>query len=287
MKTLLKIILFSLIGISAFAFLMFAMTPEETKEKWAKETTAQERAEVIEKATDSEVEDKKKTGLVFTIPESTTQEAKTLIETKWSSVKEVCPGLDKYAPSLKFDGVSDNFDYAPEHAQRATIKFIISENDSLIPNKYAAWGHNCFYEILRDGSQVMIPKQACQSICLDKVSKNKGDLKLKLMESPNKEHGSLAQKFCYSLQAAMICNDLQMRLDTEDKIESFIGEKIRGPKSRYSDNCMKGLNQAFKDEKKGLCDKAWEKYGCSGTDIPKLIQESPFGKPNGMLCEYN
>lgn len=93
----------------------------------------------------------------------------------------------------------------------------------------------------------------------------------------------LVQAFCYALQASLVCENLNMRLDTEGKIENQVGGKFRGQNTQYNDECLTGLNSA---EGKGLCKKAWEKYGCSGTDIPRLIQENPFKIRDGVFCTY-
>ena len=92
--------------------------------------------------------------------------------------------------------------------------------------------------------------------------------------------------FCYALQAAMVCDDISIRIDTEQKIERKAGGEIRGPASPYNKFCMGGLDAAFKDENiadgnKKLCKKAWEFYGCSGTKIPKLLYQR-----NGAYCKY-
>jgi hypothetical protein len=104
--------------------------------------------------------------------------------------------------------------------------------------------------------------------------------------SNSKENKHLVKSFCYSLQAASICDNLNMRIDTEGKIEAKIGEKFRNQTSVYSSDCWAGLNKAFEEENKGLCAVAWKKYGCSGTDIPRLIQENPFKIKNGNFCKY-
>ncbi len=100
------------------------------------------------------------------------------------------------------------------------------------------------------------------------------------------KHEALVQNFCYALQATMMCKDLNMRADTERKIENEVGMKIRGPESPYNQACMKGLTLALKDEKRGICSKAWKKFGCYGNKVPRLIQENPFKKRNGVFCEY-
>lgn len=100
------------------------------------------------------------------------------------------------------------------------------------------------------------------------------------------KHGKLVQDFCYALQASIVCKDLNMRADTERKIESQVGQKIRGSKSPYNQDCLIGFSKAFEDENKGICSKAWKLYGCYGSMIPRLIQENPFRKRNGIFCEY-
>ena len=97
-----------------------------------------------------------------------------------------------------------------------------------------------------------------------------------------KDESELVFGFCYALQASMICKDLKMRIDTERKIEKQVGKKIRGPKSPYNDDCMAGLNEAFEDENKGLCKNAWKKYGCEGTEVPKLL----FKTDGSIYCVY-
>ena len=101
------------------------------------------------------------------------------------------------------------------------------------------------------------------------------------------EKSELVSDFCYALQAAMECDDLKMRLDTEGKVEKQVGGKIRGPKSPYNNACMAGLLKAFEDENNGLCSIAWKKYGCSGSKVSRLIQENPFKIRNGVFCEYS
>jgi hypothetical protein len=119
----------------------------------------------------------KKSIIGISIPDGTKAETKLLIENNFLKLRAVCPGLDKYAESLKFDGVNDNFESASEDAQSAEIKFLISKNSSGIPLNYMAAGNRCFFEISRDGSRALISKRACQSICLDRdMTQNKKEV---------------------------------------------------------------------------------------------------------------
>lgn len=102
----------------------------------------------------------------------------------------------------------------------------------------------------------------------------------------DKLFGKMVSKFCYALQASMLCDNLHIRIDTEGKINALVGESFRGPGSIYNSDCMEGLVLAMEDESDGLCVKAWNEYGCFGTDTPRLIQENPFRKGSVTLCEY-
>ena len=99
-------------------------------------------------------------------------------------------------------------------------------------------------------------------------------LGLTSLNSYAKDPSELVEAFCYALQVSMFCDDLKMGVDTEGKIEKQLGTEIRGPKSPYNKDCLKGLNKALDayDAGKTNCLDAWEKYGCSGSEVPRLIQ---------------
>lgn len=95
----------------------------------------------------------------------------------------------------------------------------------------------------------------------------------------------LVSDFCYALQASAICQDLNMRLDTEDKVESLVGGKFRAPDTPYTYVCMTAITRADSDESKGLCRLAWQQYGCQGTKMPSLLyKRDDFCKFNGQLA---
>jgi hypothetical protein len=107
-------------------------------------------------------------NLDFVVPATLKDEAKTLIQQKWSSVINECPGLKKYSASLTYDGIDENFDYTAQDAQRIDVKFTIPDDSGKIPKSYLSAGHRCFFGISRDGKTALISKRQCQSICLDK-----------------------------------------------------------------------------------------------------------------------
>lgn len=116
-------------------------------------------------------------NLDFAVPATLKDEAKTLIQQKWAGVTKACPGLQKYSASLTYDGIDENFDYAPQDAQRIDVKFTIPNDGGTIPKGYLAAGHSCFFGISRDGTTALISKRPCQSICLDKdMTQNEKDV---------------------------------------------------------------------------------------------------------------
>ncbi len=104
----------------------------------------------------------------------------------------------------------------------------------------------------------------------------------------NEIASNLVTGFCYSLQAAAVCPNLQVRLDTEGKLEDEIGvSEIRGDNSAFKSECMLGVANAIAIENSNLCEVAWQKYGCSGNEVPKLLQQNPFSVDDPVLCAYN
>ncbi len=112
--------------------------------------------------------EKPKQELQISVAADLNPEAKTIVTEAWPKIKQACPGLNKYASSLQFDGIEENFSYAPEHAQRVSIKFKIPDNDQNIPLNYVANGHTCYLEVSRDGKTLTVSKNACKAVCLDK-----------------------------------------------------------------------------------------------------------------------
>lgn len=95
-------------------------------------------------------------------------EGAALVAQKWPALRAACPGLDKFSAALQPATVEDNFSYAPEDAQRASVSYRIADSDTSIPAKYGAAGHTCYFEVARDGSEGIVSKSACQAVCLDR-----------------------------------------------------------------------------------------------------------------------
>ena len=101
----------------------------------------------------------------------------------------------------------------------------------------------------------------------------------------NESYGALVKSFAYSLQAGQLCDDLKMRLDTENKVKQKIGTDTRT--GIYNKDYMVGINSAFADNEKGtLCKEAWLHFGCDGDIEANLLQANPFKIKNAKLCEY-
>jgi len=86
-------------------------------------------------------------------------------------VRQVCPGLDKYAQTFRNIRVEDHF--------RTSIIFDVPET-ARIPDAYKAGGHTCYVEIDSAGKSIFIEKLACKSICLDQLNAPEGQLKIDL-----------------------------------------------------------------------------------------------------------
>ena len=105
-------------------------------------------------------------------------------------------------------------------------------------------------------------------------------------------HEDLVYGFCYSLMidtAQDGCDkNYRIRVDTERKIENKIGFSPRGEDNKdYKKVCSEAFSYVIEYKEKA-CRTAWEKYGCNGSKVPKLLQINEYG-PNGkdVLCEYN
>lgn len=107
--------------------------------------------------------------LNLTIPDGLSGEVKSLVEIGWPKVKAACKGLNKYANDLEFQEIFDNFSYASsKDAERVSIVYKVNENSSLVIGGHVVSGHNCFFQISRDGSSLSIPKRPCASLCEDR-----------------------------------------------------------------------------------------------------------------------
>jgi len=111
-----------------------------------------------------------KQELNLTIPSNLSAEAKSLVDASWPKVRAACPGLSVYASKIDFQTIEENFSYASsKEAERVSIVFKVKDNPSVVFGKYVANGHNCSFEVSRDGSQLSVPKSACASLCEDKT----------------------------------------------------------------------------------------------------------------------
>lgn len=102
-------------------------------------------------------------------PVDASEEVKNIVGSSVGKIKAACPGLDKYADSLAFEGAKDNFSIASNaSAERVDLTFAVADDGGSIPNEYGAWGQRCFLEVSRGGHELRISKLPCQSVCLDK-----------------------------------------------------------------------------------------------------------------------
>ncbi|QST27743.1 hypothetical protein JRC42_19590 [Escherichia albertii] len=102
----------------------------------------------------AQAEHKQEPAPVFTAPNADPAVNKLL-----PAIRHLLPGLDKY--SAQFQEIKSTNDFF------LTITFKIPD-DAKIPNEYAAHGHTCFIYISRDQRSIQVPKEACQSVMLDR-----------------------------------------------------------------------------------------------------------------------
>jgi|GEM_PF-5409930 len=104
----------------------------------------------------------------------------------------------------------------------------------------------------------------------------------KKMNDQDKEE--LVSSYCYALQASLICKGLQMRSDTESKIEKIVGGKFRGPEGSHNPVCIQAIMRADSDS--AVCRTAWDKYGCFGSEHPRLLQQSLAMGGDAATCPF-
>lgn len=100
------------------------------------------------------------------------------------------------------------------------------------------------------------------------------------------EARDLVRDTCYAIQAMMLCEDLIMRGETPERVEAVVGGSFRKMNEPYNDACQDGYSSAYDMEHAGLCQDAWNRFGCYGTERAGLLQESPFGADDPVLCEF-
>jgi hypothetical protein len=110
--------------------------------------------------------------LEIKIPETVSLETKTLLTAAWPKVRKACPGLDVYAKSFANQSVQEGY--------RPAITVEIPDSAKGVPAEYVARGQRCFFEVSKDGKQLVVAKDACKAICLDHEVPPGDDLTLDL-----------------------------------------------------------------------------------------------------------
>lgn len=82
-----------------------------------------------------------------------------------AALDRTCPGLKAYADDLTFEGVEDNFSFADGDVQRIGIIYRVADDPEVIPGRFLASGHTCYFELSRDARRLMIAKSACVRVC--------------------------------------------------------------------------------------------------------------------------
>lgn len=109
---------------------------------------------------------------IIAIPESIDGDELALVQKYAPQIPKLCPGFKKYESELNSFSIENNY--------YIDILFTVPENSS-IPTEFMVHGHTCYLEISKDGKYLVVPKRACQSLCLGKdMNDSSGDLKIPL-----------------------------------------------------------------------------------------------------------
>lgn len=114
------------------------------------------------------------------LAENVPAEARERLMQAWPKILATCPGLEKYYDALTFEQVLMAFPDTTG-AYHANLVFLVNKETPIIPSRYGAFGNRCFFGVSSNGQSLLVPKSACQSLCLDKAVAHSGnDLHLPL-----------------------------------------------------------------------------------------------------------
>ncbi|WP_372425035.1 hypothetical protein [Salinarimonas chemoclinalis] len=95
----------------------------------------------------------------------------------------------------------------------------------------------------------------------------------------------LTVQYCTAFQAGMLCNRLKWRGDTETAFMAKHGFAPRGypPQHEVTRVCISAMVGVEPEN----CEDAWRRFGCSGTEHARLIQENAATVADPILCRYD
>jgi hypothetical protein len=113
------------------------------------------------------------------------------LERVWPQITSVCPGLRRHGDALTFKGIETGF--------YTNITFSVVAEKSSIPGNYMAAGHKCFFGVTGDESELVIQKEGCKALCLDRVIGDdealaRGDLRLTLDSAKASGNAAVLQR---------------------------------------------------------------------------------------------
>lgn len=99
-------------------------------------------------------------------------EAKDLVSRSLPKIREACPGLEKFGTDLKNNIIHDYMGLDEKESRKVTIEVVVPNGESIIPDRYRAWGQHCYLDVSADGSSLSVAKTACKSVCMDEDFNN-------------------------------------------------------------------------------------------------------------------
>ena len=104
------------------------------------------------------------------MPADAKPEDKAFFGEFYPRVEKACPGLEKYASGLKFEGIEYNYN--------TDFVFKVATDDRTLPNAWMAYGHTCYFGVSKDKSSLSVAKLPCKSLCLGEAVKEGSEIDL-------------------------------------------------------------------------------------------------------------
>lgn len=99
-----------------------------------------------------------------------------LVQGAWPAVRAHCPGLDRFAADLTYQGLDDYtmVDLDPP-VRRVDVVFKVANHPTTLPPGLSrARGHTCRWGVSPDGDALIIMKDECISVCLNRLYESRG-----------------------------------------------------------------------------------------------------------------
>lgn len=110
------------------------------------------------------------------LPKNASESVRSLVREGWPKVLQHCPGLQRYASTLRLQEVWDMLGGTlnPE-MNRVEVRYKVQDRTRIIPSRFNVNNHVCGFGISEDGNSIRIQKDVCASLCLDRTYRSSAD----------------------------------------------------------------------------------------------------------------